>query len=164
MQPPARPGAGQAARSGQGPSGGAARAGPGAARKHLNTKVLSGVLRQVKNNVPKNYLAPFLVSCSDVGPCLHWSHIRFATDQLLSDLVKGVCGSYRCSFLFLFFSSAQTAASVLHADVVVLCQSTHWRVRMGLSVWLLVGQTAVLLAAHGGLLPRQKCCRALPLC
>ena len=58
MQPAAR----QAARSGQGASGGVARGGPGAARKHLNTKVLSGVLRQVKNNVPKNYLAPFMVS------------------------------------------------------------------------------------------------------
>ena len=67
MQPPLRSGMGQAARSGQGPSGGAARAGPGAARKHLNTKVLSGVLRQVKNNVPKTYLAPFLVSMYAVG-------------------------------------------------------------------------------------------------
>ncbi len=70
MQPPPQPGAGQAARSAQGPPGGAPRAGPGAARKHLNTKVLSGVLRQVKNNVPKNYLAPFMVSLYAVAVTL----------------------------------------------------------------------------------------------
>ena len=82
MQPPARPGTGQAARSGQGQSGGAARGGPGTARKHLNTKVLSGVLRQVKNNVSKNYLAPFLVSMYAVAVTLVHASISDGEKQV----------------------------------------------------------------------------------
>ena len=102
MQPPPRPGAGQAARSGQGASGGAARTGPGAARKHLNTKVLSGVLRQVKNNVPKNYLAPFLVSMYAIAETLVPASTaaegdeHCAEDQLIPNVVGDGVQQLQC--------------------------------------------------------------------
>ena len=135
MQPPARPGTGQAARSGQGASSGAGRAGPGAARKHLNTKVLSGVLRQVKNNVPKNYLAPFMVSMY-AGRPLPPSVLRDiklclgpAAPRSCEDGVRMVCSSYRlCSHILSSAAAgqerhAQPAASVPHAYFIVLRQS-----------------------------------------